>query len=113
MTDCTDEKTPLLGYSYLAQTLGGTMAVTAEALVAASCAADAALDQAGRNGENEFSRIEWTPFELQIEGMDCIDCLNKLKRAFTRLRGVRMTSMDYMRALVGAEYNPGGYQMLV
>ena len=58
------------------------------------------------DAEKQEFQADWKAFTLEVRGMDCIDCLNKIKRAFGPLRGARTTSMDYMRAIVGVEYDP-------
>jgi hypothetical protein len=45
-------------------------------------------------------------FTLEITGMDCPDCLNKVKRAFKSFKSAEYTRMDYIRGLVDVEYNP-------
>ncbi|KAL1404865.1 hypothetical protein Q8F55_008476 [Vanrija albida] len=42
-------------------------------------------------------------FALEVGGMDCPDCLSKVRRVFDALPGTKITRMDYVRALVEAE----------
>ena len=110
-SDCSDSSsdgTSNAAYSFLARPGKADYVFTAEALAAASCAPDEGLDRQTSKSEGDGSpRVDWMPFELAIEGMDCIDCSNKVNRAFKRLRGARATSMDYWRATVVAQCNPG------
>lgn len=46
---------------------------------------------------------ETETFTLEVAGMDCPDCLSKVRRVFDALPGTKITRMDYVRALVEAE----------
>ena len=108
-TKCHNEHTPLLGESFIAKPPSYGYA-TPEALAAASCAKTDGEEAV--MGKPESITTKWTTSTLVITGMDCIDCLNKIKRAFRPLRGARSTSMDYMRALIEVEYDPGTHRSL-
>lgn len=46
---------------------------------------------------------ETETFTLEVGGMDCPDCLSKVRRVFDALPGTKITRMDYVRALVEAD----------
>ena len=102
--DCSDEKTPLLGDHHV--TTSPNEITTVEGLVGASCAKTKS-DVPERDSKREFADTTHHSFTLEIGGMDCIDCLNKIKRAFKQLRGATATRMDYVRAVIKVEYDPG------
>lgn len=61
-----------------------------------------------KNVESDAAPAAEEVFTLEVGGMDCPDCLNKVRKAFGALPATKIRRMDYVRGLVEAERTDPG-----